>query len=93
MDINIQAKTDKLPTPITATPAANRRALTSTQRKKVITVTSRQRNQLEIITTADNTIKNHVPKLEIVYKYRLKNYYNYDKYYYILYTNNASDYL
>ena len=33
---------------------------------------------------ADKATKNHIPKLKIIYKYRLKNYNNYNKYYYIL---------
>jgi delta-aminolevulinic acid dehydratase/porphobilinogen synthase len=58
--------------------------LTSIQRKKRGTATSRQRNQLEIITAADKATKNYIPELKIVYKYRLKNYNNHDKCYYIL---------
>ena len=34
--------------------------------------------------TADKATKNYIPKFKIIYKYRLKNYNNYDKYYYIL---------
>ena len=34
--------------------------------------------------TADKATKNYIPKFKIVYKYRLKNYNNYNKYYYIL---------
>jgi hypothetical protein len=32
----------------------------------------------------NKVIKNHISKFEMIYKYQLKNYNNYDKYYYIL---------
>ena len=64
--------------------AAIQLTLMSIQKKKRATATSWQRNQLEIMAAANKAIKNHIPKLEIIYKCWLKNCNNHDKCYYIL---------
>jgi hypothetical protein len=45
---------------------------------------SRQRDQLKIMAAADKVTKTHIPKLKMAHKYRLKNYNNHNKCYYML---------